>query len=322
MTQTAPDTFTIPEEQQQLIRKAVRLEWVSLLVLGVTFGIVGLVAGQSQAMRAAWFEDGLSLIPPIAFLIAARMIKRPADSHHPYGHHRAIATGHLVAATALLMMGGFLIYNSLSGLLAGEKPPIGIIVLFGQDIWLGWLMIVVIALSGIPPVLLGRAKMKLAKPLHDKILYADADMNKADWMTAVSTVVGVAGIGVGLWWMDSVAALVVSASIVYDGVSNLRMAVRDLSDTRAVTLEGEPHPLIEESAHTARAADWVEDAASRVRDQGHVFHAEIFVVPRAGHSPTLEELEAVGKEVSELDWKLRDVSVIPASRVPKQLRED
>ena len=60
---------------------------------------------------------------------------------------------------------------------------------------------------------LGRAKMKLAQKLHDKVLYADADMNKADWMTAVAAMVGVAGIGIGLWWADSVAALVISASI-------------------------------------------------------------------------------------------------------------
>ncbi|MDR7328980.1 cation diffusion facilitator family transporter [Corynebacterium guangdongense] len=309
------------DSEQELLRKAVRLEWLSIVVLAATFAVVGLVAGQSQAMKAAWIEDGLSLLPPIAFLVASRMIRKPANRRHPYGHHRAIATGHMVAATALLAMGSFLVYGAVSSLVGGEKPPIGLIVLFGQDMWLGWLMVGVIALSGIPPVLLGRAKMKLAEPLHDKVLYADADMNKADWMTALSTVIGVLGIGVGLWWMDSVAALVVSASIIYDGVVNLRAAVRDLSDTRAVTLEGGPHPLIEEAESISLSAGWVADAAARVRDQGHVFHAEIFVRPHPGHQPTVTELEALGTAVRRHDWKLNDVVVVPVSRIPEQLRQ-
>ncbi|HRL81685.1 MAG TPA: hypothetical protein PLK46_15340, partial [Propioniciclava sp.] len=30
--------------------------------------------------------------------------------------------------------------------------------------------------------------------LHDKVLYADADMNKADWLTAAGSIVGILGI--------------------------------------------------------------------------------------------------------------------------------
>ena len=320
MARSTTDNHGTDKEQEGLLLKAVRLEWLSIVVLAAVFAVVGLVAGQSQAMKAAWIEDGLSLLPPIAFLVASRMIRKPANQRHPYGHHRAIATGHLVAATALLAMGSFLVYGAVSGLVSGEKPPIGLIVLFGQDIWLGWLMVGVVALSGIPPVLLGRAKKKLAAPLHDKILHADADMNKADWMTALSTVIGVLGIGVGLWWMDSVAALFVSASIIYDGVVNLRAAIRDLSDTRAVTLEGERHPLIDEAEDIALSAGWVADAGARVRDQGHVFHTELFVRPHPGHQPTVAELEALGEAVQGRDWKLNDVVVVPVSRIPEQLR--
>ena len=43
----------------------------------------------------------------------------------------------------------------------------------------------VMALSIPLPIYLGRVKMALAKELHDKVLYADADMNKADWIPPV-----------------------------------------------------------------------------------------------------------------------------------------
>ncbi|AIT60693.1 cation diffusion facilitator family transporter [Corynebacterium doosanense] len=307
----------LPEEQQDLLRRAKRLEWISIVVLAITVATVGVVTGQSQAMRAAWLEDLLSFLPPIAFLVATRFIDRPADPEHPYGHHRSIGVAHLVAATALLIMGSFLIYHSVVGLIEGERPPIGIVVIFGHAIWLGWLMIAVMAASGVAPVILGRMKMKLAEPLHDKVLFADADMNKADWSTAVATIVGVLGIGVGLWWMDAVAAIVVAASIVKDGVTNLRGAIGDLTDIRATTLKAKPHPLIAEVERVAGECAWVDIAAARVRDQGHLFHAEVFVVPST--DPTVAQVEALQEKLQNLDWKLHDVIITPSSEIPSYL---
>ena len=304
-----------------MLQKAIRLEWITIGVLAVTVATVGLVAGQSQAMRAAWLEDMLSFLPPIAFLVATRIIRRRPNPKHPYGYHRATGVAHLVAATALLIMGGFLIYSSVMSLVNVEKPPIGMIILFGQDIWTGWLMVVVMALSGIPPVILGRMKLKLAPQLHDKVLYADADMARADWQTALATIVGVLGIGVGLWWTDAVAAIVVGASIVWDGWNNLTAAVQDLLDTRALTFDEEEHPLIGEAEDLARGTAWVADAEARVRDQGHVFHVEMLVVPVPGHDPTMIELDSLRRQLHQLDWKLHDVQVVPVFDIPDHLRD-
>ena len=43
----------LPEEQQAALRRAIRLEWVTLAVLAVTVAAVYSVSGQSQAMKAA-----------------------------------------------------------------------------------------------------------------------------------------------------------------------------------------------------------------------------------------------------------------------------
>lgn len=66
---------------------------------------------------------------------------------------------------------------------------------------------------------LGRAKLPLSRELYNKILYADADMNKADWSTAAA-ILGVIGIGLGFWWADLVAAGVIALDILKDGVTN------------------------------------------------------------------------------------------------------
>lgn len=195
----------LPDEQGKALRKAVKFEWITLGFLTLSTVLVFLVLGNSQAMKAAWIEDLLSFLPPIAFLVATRVIRRRPSAEHPYGFHRSVGIAHLVAAVALVVMGAYLIVDSGMGLLSAEHPTIGAIELFGQTFWLGWLMIAAMILTAAPPVYLGRIKMKLAGKLHDKVLYADADMNKADWMTALAAAVGVAGIGVGLWWADSAA---------------------------------------------------------------------------------------------------------------------
>jgi hypothetical protein len=117
-----------------------------------------------------------SLVPPIAFLVAVRIIRTPPSRERPHAYHRSVGVAHLLAAVAPVVMGTLLIIDSSMSLITAEHPAICSVELF----WLGWLMIGVMVLAGVPPVLLGRAKMKLAEDLHDKVLYADADMSKAD----------------------------------------------------------------------------------------------------------------------------------------------
>src|SRR5690625_4146626 len=115
-------------KQRHAMRRAVRLEWITLAWITGTVVLVGSVAGQSQAMRAAWAEDALSLLPPLAFLIASRRIRKPADRLHPYGFHRSIGVAHLVAAVALLGMGSYLALSSGLRLLMVERPALRLVV--------------------------------------------------------------------------------------------------------------------------------------------------------------------------------------------------
>ncbi|HEX2087395.1 MAG TPA: hypothetical protein VHF89_17060, partial [Solirubrobacteraceae bacterium] len=61
----------LPDELQPVMRRAIRLEWITIAYMASAVVVVGVTLGQSQAMKAVWVEDVLSLFPPIAFLIAA-----------------------------------------------------------------------------------------------------------------------------------------------------------------------------------------------------------------------------------------------------------
>ncbi len=306
----------LPEEQKQQMRKAARLEWISIGYTACTIALVALVVGNSQAMRTAWVEDMLSVLPQIAFLIALRFTRRQRRPTHPYGYHRSMGAGHLVAGVALVVVGALLAYEAVSALVTAEHPTIGSMNLFGHTIWQGWLMMAVMTVIAAPAVILGHLKIKVAKPLHNKLLYADSKMAKADWQTNAASVVGVAGIGIGLWWLDSTAALIISIGILKDGWDSTRSATSDLLDRRSSGVDGvDPHPLITQLEKHLADQPWVKAFAIRARELGQVQHIEVFVAPET-EDVSVAQLNAVCSELSDVDWKAYDVVVIPVAELP------
>jgi cation diffusion facilitator family transporter len=308
----------LPAEQREALRKAIRWEWFTIGYTIVTIGLIALVVSGSQAMRTAWIEDMLSLIPQISFLIALLVIRRPPTLKHPYGLHRAMGVGHLVAGVALLVIGGNLALEAIIGLVRGEHPTIGTVTLFGQTIWLGWLMVGVMSVIVIGPFVYGHAKAELAPKLHNKVLYADADMAKADWKTNVASIVGVLGVGLGVWWLDGAAALFISLGITWDGFKNCKSAILDLMDQRALTHDDEAeHPLIGQVVRQLDSQRWVRASAVRMRDMGQVFHVEAFVVPRR-RKVEVAQIEAAREGIAAMDWKIQDVVIVVVPTLPDE----
>jgi cation diffusion facilitator family transporter len=312
--------FELPRELEDQQRRAVRIEWITIVYMLSAVVLLFLTLGQSQAMKAAWIEDLLSLLPPAAFLIASRIRKRGPSEKFPWGLHRAVTVAYVFAALALLVMGGYVFLDSAIKLVRAEHPPIGVIQLFGEEIWLGWLMIAALVYSGLPAVFLGRAKLRLADDLHDKVLYADAQMNKADWMTVTAAIVGIIGIGFGLWWADAVAALFISVDIIHDGWKNVRAAVHDLMDARPRRHDArEYHPIVEQMNAVVNECDWVERGAVRLREEGHVFTGEVMVVPRPAGltdgAELMDRLEELAEHLLSLEWKVYDIVVVPVKEI-------
>src|SRR4051812_46743931 len=122
--------FNLPEKQRALFQRARRLEWLSIFFLLTIVAAIGITMGSSEAMKAVWIEDLLSLVPPIAFLIGAKVrVKDPTDEF-PYGYRRATLIAFLTGAVALLAFGLYILGESLTTLMSAERPSIGTIGLF------------------------------------------------------------------------------------------------------------------------------------------------------------------------------------------------
>ena len=76
----------LPAELQDVLRRARRLEWVSLAYLATAITLLYLVMGSSQAMKAAWLEDLLADIGlgnRMAYMIAQKLVPEHEDAETP-----------------------------------------------------------------------------------------------------------------------------------------------------------------------------------------------------------------------------------------------
>ena len=309
------DRFDLPPDRQRDLAQARRLEIWTLLYIASSVIIIGLTMSASQAMRTSFFENALSAIPAGVFLLCARIARRRPDDDFPYGYHGVVSVGYLASSLAIFTMGAFLLYEAAAKLILVERTTIGATTLFGHTVWAGWPMLAAVTYSTIPTIFLGRAKLRLAPKLHDKILYADAQMMKADWMTEAATACGVLGVGFGLWWLDPLAAALVSADIIKDGAANAYVAVRDLMEHRPMkTDRSGPEPLPEQLREFIAGLDWVADASVRLREVGHVFFGEVFVTPRGAPEDLPGKIRRAVSDAKSLNWRLHDVTITVLDR--------
>jgi len=295
-----------PAEIRKDMAAAVRLEWWNI---GWSVSIIvamGLAMGSSQAMKTAWVEDTLGLIPPAAFLIASRFESRPSNARFHYGFDRVNGLGFLIAAVALAAVGLFLLRDAVVALVSAEHVTVGSTRIFGHDIWLGWFMLAAQAYATIPPLIIGRMELPLAERLRDKLLHTDALMNKANWQTGVAGFLGVAGLGMGWWWADSAAAAVISLSIISDGIKALRVATSELVDGVPCALDSSQQS--EEAAAVAKALrKRFPKARILMRETGRYIRAEV-----VGASPP-KGFDSSTLEIPGLEdrWRLESVAFRP-----------
>lgn len=301
--------YRLSKTERQLLKKALKIEYLTLLYVFTVVVLMYIVMGSSQAMKSAWVEDILSLVPPVMFIFTHRFSTKPAIKAFPYGFQRVLILGFLVAALSLLVMAAYLIVDGVIKLMTLSHPTIGPKAFFGINLWLGWWALPVLLWASIPPVFLGKYKVKIATQLNDKILYTDAKMNKADWMTGLAAGVGLFGVGLGWWWADAVMALFISIDIAKDGLEQTKDALTALMDRAPTELDNGYNDLAQTAVKALETLPWVKRATVRLREEGRLYFGEGFCYLREGQAVTPATLEEAVQKVKALDWRIHDLVI-------------
>lgn len=307
MSEPVPHT---PDAVSRALIRAERLEYWTLGWLAVIVAVMGLAAGGSQAFRTAFIEDVLSMLAPALFLVSRRIERMEPREGFPYGFHRAGSLAFFFAAAALTSIGLFLLYEGVKTLVLVEHPSIGSIRVLEREIWMGWVMMAALVFSIIPPVIFGRKKRKVARTLCDKVLFTDADTNAADWQTGVAGILGLLGIALGLWWADAVMAIVISVSVLWDGIRGIRISTVSLIDGTPRKLDS--LEIDDDALKVIRALEQrYRNVRVQIRETGR--HFRVVIEPR--DEPHMDE-SRIRALLNEHNWRLIEVSVAKRSPWP------
>jgi cation diffusion facilitator family transporter len=198
-----------------------RFAWLSIAAALATitlkttaFALTGSVGLLSDAL-----ESVVNLVAAIVVLVVLRVVSRPADEQHQYGHSKAEYFSAAAEGAMILIAAGAIVASATGRFLhprALDHVGPGIAV-----------SIVAAALNGAVAVVLTRAGRR-----HRSItLTADGRHLMTDVWTSAGVVVGVAAVAVTGWdRMDPLVAIGVGVNIVISGWRLVRSSVSGLMD--------------------------------------------------------------------------------------------
>ena len=183
------------------VRRVKQLSWLSLIWMGAE-GTVAIVAGVLAGSIAL---VGFGVDSAIEGFASAIIVWRFTGSR--IHSHAAEQRAQKLVAAQFFLLAPYIAYEAVHRLLTGERPDVS---------WLG-MALTASSLIGMP--LLGIAKVRLAHQLGSAATKGEGNQNLLCAYLAGAVLIGLAAnAAFGLWWLDPVAALVIAAVAVHEGL--------------------------------------------------------------------------------------------------------
>jgi divalent metal cation (Fe/Co/Zn/Cd) transporter len=193
------------EEFGAAVRRVKLLSWISLVWMGAE-GTIAIVAGILAGSIAL---VGFGIDSAIEGFASAIIVWRFTGSR--IHSHRAEQRAQKLVAAQFFLLAPYVAFEAVHRLITGERPDVS---------WLG-MALAASSLIGMP--LLGLAKVRLAHQLGSAATKGEGNQNLLCAYLAGAVLVGLAAnAAFGLWWLDPVAALVIAAVAVREGVETWR----------------------------------------------------------------------------------------------------
>jgi cation diffusion facilitator family transporter len=207
------------ENKSRLIRAASITALVGNAVLaGLKIG-VGAVSG-SLAVVGDGIDSSVDVLISIMTLIVARVISRPADESHPWGHGRAETVATAILACLLFFAGAQLILNSVMNLSSGAGLHVPT---------LPALIVTVVSIGG--KILLAWSQYIFGKKAGSPMLRANGKNMAGDVVLSGGVLIGVGlSIILKLDFLDSVMAILVGFWVIKSAIGIFTEANLELMD--------------------------------------------------------------------------------------------
>lgn len=190
------------------------LTYIFLSVSKLLFGFFG----NSEALLADGLNNSTDVIASIAVLVGLKIARKPPDKNHQYGHFRAETIASLIAAFIMISVGIQVIIEGVKSLTdEGNMIP---------DMFTGWVALI----SSIIMFFVYFYNINLAKKINSQSIKAAAKDNLSDSLVSIGAFIGISGSQFGLYWLDTVTAIIVGFIIIKTAIEIFKEAVLELTD--------------------------------------------------------------------------------------------
>lgn len=206
---------------EKRFRKSKIVSWTGIWVnfFLAIFKIFAGIWGRSQAMLSDGFHSLSDIFAGILTLTSVKISQKPVDQDHPYGHGKAESIAALCISFILLGMSIVLSYRALNAIFLKIRIVPGLL-----PLWAALISILV-------KELLFRYTYYIGKKFDNLAILANASDHRADALTSVAALIGIAGARLGYTFLDPLAGFVVALFIFKIGIDILRPSLRELMDT-------------------------------------------------------------------------------------------
>jgi len=262
------------------------------MVANVALTLGKILAGftfRSAALVADGVHSFADVVSDLGVLWALRASRRPPDDNHPYGHESFETLGALLVS----------IFMIVTGVLIGRDAIIRL--WNGDNLEPQWAALVMALVSVGVKEWMARFTLKAARMNHSPALFSNGQMHHTDAITSAAAAVGILGATLGVHWLDSLGALVISVFVLREGWKLTQQNVLALMDTMP---DQETVSAMNQVATAIPGVREVRDL--RVRQRGSVFHADLRVAVdpelsvALAHDLAHEVEEALRREHREL----------------------
>ncbi|MDR1775182.1 MAG: cation diffusion facilitator family transporter [Actinomycetes bacterium] len=208
------------------IRLAAVVALVGNLFLAVLKVAFGAIAG-SAALIGDGIDSSADVLISLITLVVVRIIERPPDKDHPWGHGRAETIAVTALSFVLFFAGAQLIFRSVANLFSGVVPEIP-----------GRLALVATVVSIVGKILLALSQYVLGRRAESAMVTANAKNMAGDVLISLGVLAGlVLSFWTGSGRADVIIAVLVGVWVIKTAIGIFRDANSELMDGGAGTAQ-------------------------------------------------------------------------------------
>ena len=233
--------------------KYIRISAITAIVGNAALAVLKIVTGalsNSSALIGDGIDSSTDVLISIIALVVVRIISKPADKEHPWGHGRAETISTMLLSFIIFFAGMQLIISSVSNLISGE-----------MDFEPSALAIIVTLSSIVGKILLALSQYMLGKRANSAMIKANAKNMASDVLISAGVLVGlIISTLTGFVYADTIITILIGGWII-------KTAVGIFLEVRLELMDGnndmEPYRVIVRAVNSVDGASKLHHARIR-----------------------------------------------------------